>query len=247
MPLKILLILLLILPAFVRADAGRTLQLVATELPPFYGESLSGHGPVAELVLEALSRRGYKTELHFYPFIRATALVKAGKADAIIGLWYRPEREQWAEYSQPLQKVEIGFLARKESALNYSALSELKQKLIGISRGYANPQAIAANGLHTEEADSDETNLRKLHLKRLDLIVISRHVGAFLIKRGPEDYQGQFEFVGEVLATEQFHLGVSRALADHEALTRDFNGAIDEMRRDGSMAAILSKLSTEPD
>ncbi|MCH4293413.1 transporter substrate-binding domain-containing protein [Shewanella sp. 3B26] len=246
MPLRIVLLFaLLFLPLSGQGEYGRTLTLVATDLPPFYSDTLVDKGPVAHLVMQALARRGYRVELKFYPFIRATALIKAGKADAIIGLWYRREREAWAEYSAPLQSVEIGFLARKDAQIAFAELGELKGRLIGISRGYANPPAIAANGLRTEEADSDETNLRKLLLGRVDMIVISRHVATYLIEHGSAEYRGQFEFVGDVLATEVFHLGVAKNRDAPKQLVKDFNQAIEEMQKDGSMTAILSKLTTE--
>lgn len=243
-PKRLTLMMFLLLPLWVTAQEPKTLTLVATDLPPFYAESLDSFGPVAVLVQEALQRRGYQVELKFYPFIRATALIKAGKADAIIGLWYRTERENWAYYSRPLQGTEIAFLARKQDRIGYQQLSELKDKRIGISRGYANPAAIAGSKLHTEEADSDETNLRKLQLGRVDLIVISRNVAQYLIAHGPAEYQGQFEFVGEPLAKEVFHLGVSKTRAGSLQLLEDFNLAIQSMEEDGSMATILSPLST---
>ncbi|ABL99218.1 ABC transporter substrate-binding protein [Shewanella amazonensis] len=243
-PKRLTLLICLLLPLWGIAQEPKTLTLVATDLPPFYAESLDHFGPVAVLVLEALQRRGYQVELKFYPFIRATALIKAGKADAIIGLWYRAERESWAYYSRPLQGTEIVFMARKQDHIGYHQLSELQDKRIGISRGYANPAAIASNKLHTEEADSDETNLRKLLLGRVDLIVISRNVAQHLIAHSPAEYQGQFEFVGEPLAKEVFHLGVSKTREGNVQLLEDFNQAIVSMEEDGSMAAILSPLNT---
>nr|WP_243578529.1 hypothetical protein [Shewanella xiamenensis] len=89
-----LVLLLLGLPS--RSFAGRDLNLVATNYPPFYADSLPEQGGVAQVVKEAFKRQGYNASVKFYPFARAALLVKTGQADGIIGLWYRKEREKWA-------------------------------------------------------------------------------------------------------------------------------------------------------
>ncbi|NLQ21620.1 amino acid ABC transporter substrate-binding protein [Shewanella sp. S-1] len=224
-------------PAF----AGRELHLVATNYPPFYADALPEQGGVAQVVKEAFKRKGYTASLKFYPFARAALLVKTGQADGIIGLWYRKEREQWAQYSAPIQPVQIVFYKRKDSPLSFSQLSDLKPFTIGIGRGYANPPEIFAAGLTTEEGNSDEMNLKKLFLKRIDLVLIGHNLARYLIKKGPSEYEGAFEQVGHPIATEVFHLGISLAVADHPQLVTDFNQGLESMRRDGRLAAILSQ------
>ncbi|MGL4713720.1 MAG: substrate-binding periplasmic protein, partial [Shewanella sp.] len=178
------------------AFAGRDLQLVATNYPPFYAEALPEQGGVAQVVKEAFKRQGYNASLKFYPFARAALLVKTGQADGIVGLWYRKERELWAHYSDPIQSVQIVFYKRKDAPLRFSQLSDLKPFIIGIGRGYANPPEILAAGLTTEEGNSDEMNLKKLHLKRIDLVLIGHNLATYLINKGPAEYEDAFEQVG---------------------------------------------------
>lgn len=223
------------------ALAGRELQLVATNYPPFYADNLPEQGGVAQVVKEAFKRQGYDASLKFYPFARAALLVKTGQADAIVGLWYRKEREQWAQYSAPIQPVQIVFYKRKDHSLSFSQLSDLKPYTIGIGRGYANPPEIFAAGLTTEESNSDEMNLKKLFLKRIDLILIGNNLARYLIKKGPVEYADAFEPVGQPIATEVFHLGVSLAIADHQQLVADFNQGLISMKNDGRLSTILSQ------
>ncbi|MFA7521245.1 substrate-binding periplasmic protein, partial [Shewanella sp.] len=100
---------------------------------------------------------------------------------------------------------------------------------------------IFAAGLTTEEGNSDEMNLKKLFLKRIDLVLIGHNLARYLIKKGPSEYEGAFEQVGHPIATEVFHLGISLAVADHPQLVTDFNQGLESMRRDGRLAAILSQ------
>lgn len=224
-------------PAF----AGRELHLVATNYPPFYADALPEQGGVAQVVKEAFKRQGYDASLKFYPFARAALLVKTGQADGIVGLWYRKEREQWTQYSAPIQPVQIVFYKRKDHPLSFSQLSDLKSYTIGIGRGYANPPEIFAAGLTTEEGNSDEMNLKKLFLKRIDLILIGNNLARYLIKKGPAEYADAFEPVGPPIATEVFHLGVSLAVTDHQQLVADFNQGLMSMKNDGRLSTILSQ------
>lgn len=221
--------------------AGRELTLVATNYPPFYTSELADQGGVALVVKEAFKRRGYHASVKFYPFARAALLVKTGQADGIIGLWYRKEREQWAHYSDPIQAVQIVFFKRKDNPLHFSQLSELKPFTIGIGRGYANPPEIAAAGLTTEEGNSDEMNLKKLFLKRIDLVLIGYNLAQYLIKQHGDEYLNALEQVGEPIATEVFHLGVSLAVADQATLVDEFNKGLESMAQDGRLDAILSQ------
>lgn len=226
--------------------AGRELNLVATNYPPFYADALPEQGGVAQVVKEAFKRQGYNASVTFYPFARAALLVKTGQADGIIGLWYRKEREQWAHYSAPIQAVQIVFYKRKDNPLSFSQLSELKPFTIGIGRGYANPPEIAATGLTTEEGNSDEINLKKLFLKRIDLVLIGHNLAQYLIKKNLSEYADIFEQVGDPIATEVFHLGVSLAITDQATLIAEFNKGLESMRKDGRLANILSQYAQIP-
>lgn len=226
-------------PAF----AGREIHLAATHYPPFYAEGLPEQGGVSQVVKEAFERQGYRANIKFYPFARGTLLVKNGKADGMIGMWYRKDREQWVDFSAPIQPVQIVFYKRKDSALSFSKLAELKPYTIGIGRGYANPPEIFAAGLMTEAANSDEMNFKRLLSKRIDLVLIAHNIARYLIEEGPTEYTNVFEQVGQPIANEVFHLGISLAVADHSQLVAEFNKGLESMRKDGRLAEILSQYS----
>ena len=220
---------------------SKVLHLVATNFPPFYSESLQDYGGVAQVVIQAFERQGYQVELKFYPFIRATLLVKTGQADGIIGLWYRKEREQWASYSRPIQATEVILLKRKDMPINYQGIQSLRPYTIGISRGYANPLAITQAKLTTEEATSDSTNLKKLYLKRIELALMCRNVAQYWIEQGGEKYQNRFEQLGPALSVEVFHFGASKQIENHLQLIEDFNAGLSQLSKDGTLLTLLSQ------
>ncbi|NRD73215.1 transporter substrate-binding domain-containing protein [Shewanella sp. VB17] len=228
-------------------DDKRTLNIVSTNYPPFYSDSYSQNGAVAYIVAQAFLRRGYHVSHKFYPFTRATLLVKTGKADGIVGLWYRKEREEWAEYSQPIVPLNIVFYKRKNSDISYEKLSDLQGLRIGIGRGYANPPVFTQAKLVTEESSSDTINMKKLFFKRIDLVLIGRDLAQYLIRTGPDEYADAFEEIGEPLSVEEFHFGASKKLPDYKNLTKEFNLGLESMKQDGSLEKILKNYGIAQD
>ncbi len=45
----------------------KTINLAATEYPPYYGKDLEGHGFMTELIIEAFARVGYDVTVKFLP------------------------------------------------------------------------------------------------------------------------------------------------------------------------------------
>ena len=232
---------------FAEENGKRTLNIVSTNYPPFYSDSYRKNGAVAYIVAQAFLRRGYHVSHKFYPFTRATLLVKTGKADGIVGLWYRKEREEWADYSHPIVPLNIVFYKRKKSDISYEKLSDLQGFRIGVGRGYANPPEFTQAKLTTEESSSDMRNLKKLFFKRVDLVLIGRELAKYLIRTGPEEYADTFEEIGKPLSVEQFHFGVSKKVPDYKNLTKEFNLGLESMRQDGSLEKILKDYSIAQD
>lgn len=221
------------------ADEKSILNIVSTNYPPFYSDSYRKNGAVAYIVAKALQRRGYNVSHKFFPFVRATLQVKTGKADGIVGLWYRKERELWAEYSAPIVQLNIVLYKRKDSDISFQQLSDLEGLRIGVGRGYANPEAFIQAKLSTEESSSDEQNMKKLFLKRIDLVLIGRELAQYIIRTGPDEYADTFEEVGEPLSVEVFHFGASKSVPGYLNLIKEFNLGLESMRQDGSLDKIL--------
>lgn len=230
---------LLLLLAVIPTVQATSLKTVSNDYAPFYSQNMHLNGVVYQLANEALEQSGYQTSHQFYPFVRATALTQNGIADGIIGLWYRQEREQWASYSEPLLSVNIVLLKRKDRNIRYQQLQDLSPYRIGIGRGYANPAAFKQAKLNTEAGNSDDENLKKLFLGRVDLVLISEDVARHLIASGPSEYRHAFEVVGQPLSVELFHFGVSKHRQDHLQIVEQFNLALNKMKSSGRVGDIL--------
>ncbi|WP_345773708.1 transporter substrate-binding domain-containing protein [Shewanella sp. Isolate8] len=218
-----------------------SLVSVSNDYPPFYSANLPSQGVIFHLAQAVFQHAGYPMAHRYYPFARAKAIMKKGGADVILGVWYRPSREEWIAFSAPLLSVNVVLYKRVDSQIAFNTMADLRQYRIGIGRGYANPEAFQNAALKTEAASSDKVNLKKLLAGRIDLVLIGEDVAQYLIAQSGDQFKDKFEVVGEPLSVELFHLGLSRSLPHYQEVLDDFNRSLTEMAQSGEVNRILSE------
>ena len=149
--------------------AERTLNIAATEFPPYYGKDLENNGFFTEIIREAFKRSGYNLEIDFLPWKRALEGAKRGKYDGLYSVWYRLEREEWFVFSDALPANELVFFKHKDMDISFGSYDDLKPYTIGVVRGYALPPGFEEAGLKTALGNDDEQNMRKLYKRHVAL------------------------------------------------------------------------------
>ncbi|GAB3266343.1 substrate-binding periplasmic protein [Chitinimonas naiadis] len=228
------------------AQAGKPLVFVSTDYPPYFSESLPEEGTVAALSRAAFKSAGYDLTLVFRPWARLMREVSAGKYDGVVAVWYQADREKFLAYSSPVIDTHLGFYGRRDAELNVSNLQSLQTRLIGTVRGYANPPAFEAAALRTEDAVDDLTNLRKLDAARLDLVLIDRAVGNWLLRKELPAASARVMWLEPPVLTMPLYLGIAKQRKGYEKLVTDFNQGLAEIRRNGEYERILKRLPLLP-
>jgi polar amino acid transport system substrate-binding protein len=221
--------------------ADKTLNLAATEYPPFYGKELKDHGFITEIIATAFERSGYQIDVKFLPWKRALEKTKDGAYDGLFTVWYREEREQWFVYSDPLPANEIGFYKRVADEISFTNYQDLQPYRIGVVRGYVNPPGFDEAELKTIVVVDDETNFRKLAKGRIDLVLTDRLVGQNVINTVLAGSGVAFEWVTPALTIETQHLVFSKQVDGYEQRSLDFNTGLAAIEADGTLAAIMKK------
>lgn len=235
------LLLALLLLSTAPHAADKRIVLGSSQYPPFFGEHLPNYGVLTEITVAAFKREGYQVEVKFMPFARTLALGKAGTIDGIIAIWHTREREQWFVYSSPLLSSIVGFYKRKGAPINFTKLDDLKQYRIGTVNGYANPPGINADKLNLHEVVSDEINLRKLLLGRIDLVLIEKWVAQDLIRTKLPQESEKLEWMEPPLEYRSQHLVFSRKADDYLQKFRDFERGLKQLSKDGGLRVILER------
>jgi len=222
--------------------AGKTLRLASCEWPPYYGKDLKNHGFITEIIVQAFRKSGYEVHVDFLPWARALKLTKAAKYDGIFTMWYRKDREEWVLFSDPLPPNLVGFYKRKGDDISFSTLEDLRPYTVGIVRGYHNPPEFKkASYIRKEEATTDEQNLRKLAMKRVDLALTDRLVARYIIETKLPDHADTLEWLEPPLETVTQHVGFPKKAVGHRKICEDFNRGLKLAWEDGTVRKMMDK------
>jgi len=172
--------------------AAPVVEMTSLEWPPYAGEHLPGQGMVSQYVTAIFARMGYELKVSFLPWRRAVrAVEEPGRYMGFFPEYSSPVREAQFYCSQPMMYVPLAIVESSTFAhREWSSLKELSAYRIGVVSGYLNTpefDTLVINGvLHTEEAPSDQLNLRKVAAGRLPMAVVDPDVLDYYLKQDPE-------------------------------------------------------------
>ncbi len=222
--------------------AGPTVVLSTTEFAPYMSSALQHQGVMVEIATEAYRREGYTLQVRFLPWARALGVAEQGEVDGMVGIWHSHEREQWFDYSKPILANQMGFYRRADHPIAFKSLSDLHPYVIGTVRAYANPPDFDAAHLHIDEANDDLTNLRKLAVGRLDLVLVDRAVGRYLIKRDDPAQRDKLVWVDPPIDLMPLYCAISRRTPDAGKKLAALDAGLDSMARDGTLARLVASI-----
>lgn len=211
-------------------------RLATANWPPFSGPTLDGKGLSTAIVASALALAGFRLEVEFLPWQRAVA---AGLGDEAFAGYFPEYRAAAIEagrclLSHPIGSSPLGFAERVDTPIVWQDLKDLATRRIGTVRGYVNTdafdKAVAAGHLSVEPAVDDVTNLRKLAVGRLDMVVIDSNVLSYLLKTVPElaGFADRLRFNARALENKSLHVCFRPGPAG-EDLRRRFNQALQQL------------------
>jgi len=250
--LKILILILSFLFSTGVLMAGpKTVTLATLEWPPYIGTSLPHDGYVAEIVVEAFKRSGYQTDIQFFPWARAVHTIEVGSRDGLFPEYFSKDRAKQCVFSNPFLGGPVGFYKRKDTRISFNGnpqkelekvLKGLRQYKFGVVRGYINIADFdAATYLTKIEADSDESNLKKLHVKRTDLIFIDKFVASYIIKTKHFEMLADLEFMEPPLEQKLLYICFSKQSAGYQEKLKAFNRGLRSIKSDGTIKKIIAR------
>ncbi len=184
--------------SFCEAKKGKNeIILALTHLPPFrIAKSDKVEGIFIDILEELIRPMNLKIKPLNTPFKRCLKNLKGGKADLYIGLFKKPEREEFLYFIEPpfMTKTVKAFYLRKGEGhriQKYEDLYNLKSA-VGIRAGFKNfSQFDNDDKIKKEGVPTDEQNLLKLSKGRIDAFLHTEEVADYLITT--LGYTGKFE------------------------------------------------------
>ncbi len=241
----------------------KKISLSTLEWPPYIGSDLYGHGWVNQLAAAIFLSQGYTVEIAFYPWARAVMLTELGYSDILFPEYLIPleaksdivngkKRRELLEMSAKFNGGPIAFFKRKDFDIEFSGdLRELEDNSIGVVSGYENTpkfDKLMTDGFFKKisKAKNDFINLRKLHLKRVQLIIGDPYVFKFLIKTKlspaeKKEFLDDLEILHPTLAYNHLYLAFSKKNKNLKRDLKIFNETLKKFKKSGEIKRIINK------
>lgn len=229
----------LVLLSISHAPYAQTLRVVCAEIAPFcFVENGVSQGYVYEIGQEILKRLELQSRIEMQPLARSLQTVQ--KNSRVISLWVGriPERERTVRWLVPIVNDDFHIFTLKGKA-KADTIDEAR-RLGAIAATVAGANLIAARHLsllRIEATSSEESNLKKLLLGRVDGWIAGRSVAEYSIaKLGLK--RSEFNR-GVRLADYTAYIAASPGIDEQTA--NDWVQTFEAMRNDGYIERIMQK------
>lgn len=209
------------------------------EFPPYnYRRQGRFIGADVDILNAAARRMGITMQMIPLPWPRALLALDMAEADALFQLTATPKRIRDWHMIGPLRMTRLVFCVRGNSDIaDVPNVDALRGRSVGVVRGFTYTRAFdSAAFVHHEGSFDDATSLRKLLLKRVDLVLGGEANLRWAIRQlGAED---KLRILPTALAVQPRFVGFSR---DPESMRKAqlLQRTLTAMTNEGQISAIL--------
>ena len=240
---KLVACLLFLFPLFAFASQAQaeTVKVVFdTAYAPFeFKDSDQVYKGIDVEILDKVAEiNGWTLEKSFPGFDAAVNMVQSGQADAIMaGMTKTKEREQVFTMSDTYYDTKVVIATKKTNKI--TSYDQLKGRTVGVKNGTAAQRFLQKNkdkyGYQIKTFDTGDLMYNSLSTGAVDAVMDDQPVIEYAIKQG-QDLSINME--GE--AVGRFAFGVKKD-GSHENLIKQFNTALAQMKKDGTLDQIIEK------
>lgn len=171
-----------------------------------------------------------------------------GKKYHASAYWYQSdERKAENFYSDILTEERVVFFhLKKNKFADWKNLSDLKGKKIGISRGNTYTaeflKMCKSKVLTCDEANNDESNIKKLIHGRIEIFPVSETVGFDLVRKSHADKESSIGFLKTPLTVSTGHLLFPKSRKDSQENLKIFNAGLAKLKKSGKYDQFMKDL-----
>jgi len=231
--------------AWAQGDA-KALRIATGEFPPYATAQRADQGLALNVVRRAFESAGYAVVFTFLPWSRAQLETEQGLWDASAHWGASSERRAKFLLSDNLLTEQWQLLHRRDTALDWRSLADLKPYTLGLVRDYTyTPELWAearAGRLKFEQPSNDLSSLRMLLAGRIDVLPIERFVACDLLGKHFSAAEQARLHMHPRLMTDSFttHVIFSPTKPGSEALRQAFNRGLQKLKDSGEYRRLLS-------
>ncbi|MCK5311254.1 MAG: amino acid ABC transporter substrate-binding protein [Desulfobacteraceae bacterium] len=225
-----------------KAYAMEKIRIATLNWEPYIGQTITNEGFMAEVTREIFKRVGYKVEYIYLPWKRAVKMAEQGKFDGYFPAYWSKQREEKSIFTNSIISGPVVFFKIKGSDISFKKLEALKPYRIGVVHGFVNTTEFdKADYLNKEKVTTNLQNIKKLFAGRIDLIVIDKYVGLYLLNKHMPHRVGEIESLAPPLQDKKLYICMSKKTKHVNKKLVCFNKGLKEIKEDGTFDKILKK------
>ncbi|KAA1176023.1 amino acid ABC transporter substrate-binding protein [Marinobacter salinexigens] len=228
------------------ANDHSTYRFCEVAWPP-YTMGKAGHSPTEGIAValfrELEYRTGFTFELMLAPWKRCLHWAKVGEFDGVMLLTHNLERAQYLVFPDPVHRAAKLIWSRRNGELDrsFASFEDFQGLRIGtvsgVNYGKAFDDAVENHHLTIDTGPDLISNLKRLDLGRVDIVVATQLTGEYALKDHP-DLRARLEYAAGPFTTDPIFIGLS-AVSPVIERYGELNAAIAAMREDGTLEKIF--------
>jgi polar amino acid transport system substrate-binding protein len=232
-----------------QVSAEQTIQISASEAPPYSSESVVEYGYNNHVIQCAFKQQDISVEFVFMPWSRAYKGTMEGKFPVSSYWYFDPKHEKNFLISDPISNERIVFFRRKTQRVNqWASLADFSKLRLGLTRGYTYTTEIwdyaKANSFYFSVVNSDTQNLKMLLLDRIDVFPVEEIVGWYILNNSfAKEQVNLIETMVPPVMFKTGHLLFSKKLSNSKALLQSFNKGLEKCREQGILQKYAENLT----
>lgn len=230
---------LLVIQPVAAADTKSLLIVTENYAPYEMAQPIDGlQGFDYELISEIFKQLNYEIEIKFLPWKRVLNTTKKGKTIGIMTCAYRPEREEFIIFSDPISEFTNGFYMRKgHEGPMPKILEDVRHQSVASIEAYESLKELQALDLHPMVAPTTDAAIKMLDAKRFDYLYVNKQSTDFAIKK--MGLEGRFEF--HPISRKEFYFCFSKQYDGVKRIVEEFNKTLFNIREIGTYNKIHDK------
>lgn len=252
---KTLVLIVCVIGLAVTSYAERKLVVVGESFPPFeFMKDGKAVGVDVDIATTIFKEMNIDVEVKILPWKRAWKMIETGKADAVFStsrkdkrkpFLYYPEENMWVSEYVFFKQGEVG----ETMSIGYQ--DALKNKYtVGVIRGnsyhdsfwnaFPNQPDGSLNAMLEEAVDAD-INFQKLAKGRMDLFIIDKIVGLYLVRIN--DLQDKIIYSNQVLFSKGYPMPFAKKsnYPEIDKIAQQFEQKLIEIKKNGEYQKILDR------
>lgn len=196
-------------------------------------------GLAIELLDQMSQSLNFTYEVNFYPLSRGVDLVRRGKADGFIGIYYSDKRAEFMDYSQVvLYQDEMRLFSKPSLDFDWGGDgAQLKDKRIALVRGGAYGEVINKNRHYMQvvEVNSVDQQFKLLDKGRIDLTAYNTRTAPIAIAR--LQLTGKFISHQPALDIRRGYFAFAKR-SKHKDMLKQFDQFLLQLEKTGELKAL---------